>query len=263
MSYFPEGSKRRFTTALVVFGAVALFVFCSRDERLHKSASAAPSPTSPSSRTYPRTISVEGSARLEVQPDEVVVTITLERNGATPKQAVAALKRSRTALRAALKVASVPDSAVAMSFMAIRPEYRRYPQEGILHYVASLTVAAKASPPDRVTDLFTAAASVGAKRIHSKFQASRMEARKERVRGMALKAARKKVAQIASTMGVTVGDVVSIREGSAFSGRSHWWQRESVMNVVQSQTRPGTGSSQSMPDTIPLNMTIHVTYAIK
>ncbi|MFH2007862.1 MAG: SIMPL domain-containing protein [bacterium] len=213
-----------------------------------------------------RVIEVDGTARLDIPPDRVDLSLTLEEQRTNPAAAARALRKRRQGLLLALKMLGLPRKEIVISLLNMHPQYKRYPERGIDSYVAQVTLIATIRDPERLADYVEAAAAAGVARMHTTFRSTRMQELKKRVRELALKAARTKAEQIAKAMGVEVGQVRTVRENAHgnWQGSSWWRGTDNVSNSVEAISRPGAaGGKASRPDTIKLHLSVVVAFAMR
>lgn len=211
--------------------------------------------TTTSTESAQRTIAVDARAELEVSPDVVDLRLELRAKANRPQQAVAELNQKRDRLRAALTKAGLTSKDLSVSFVQLRPEYKRYTSE-IIGYSASLYLLACIRNPARLGHFVEAAASADIHSFSTSFRSTRIAEHRVQLRAMAVQAAREKAQQLAKAAGVKVGEVRAIRETQ---GRAAWGAESNVFGYRRA--RPDSGPIQ--PDAIRLNLSIHVIFAIQ
>ena len=110
--------------------------------------------------------------------------------------------------------------------------------------------------------------AVRVSRLRTVFHYSKMQDVKKRVRDMALKAARDKAEQIASAMGVEVGQLRAVRENRYGHWKGGRWRWGAEANVVSNDfvAIPSSGASADKavrPDAIKMFLSVDVTFAIR
>lgn len=231
-------------------------------------ASAVAAPPAPAVQ---RQIAVEGIATLDVPPDRVEVTLRLEARHARPTPAAAELEHRAAKLHLRLKTTGVPAGDIGVAFTAISPEYRyESGQSRIVGYIASTTYRVTLGDPKAVARVLEAGTDSGVMTAYTSFRSSKMPEMKKRVREMALGAARDKAQQIARSLGVTLGQVLTASEGAhaSYQGSRYAWGGAAVSNVhgavTQAHQTAGGGTTEAgLPSHIPLHLTMAVTYAIQ
>jgi uncharacterized protein YggE len=210
-----------------------------------------------------RHIKVDGTARLEVTPDRLDLSLVLEVQKPRPAAAAKALRRQQKALHYALRVAGVKADDLATTHVTLAPQYKRYPAQGIDHYAASVTFVTTLQDFSRLSDIMEAAAIAGVIRMHTRYWHSQIPALKRRLRETALSASRRKAAQIARSMGVATGQVLAVEETpeSSFQGKPFW--RTRVHNDFVNLRRSGDLHKLVRPDAIRLTLSVVATFAIR
>jgi len=205
----------------------------------------------------PRQIKVNGIATLEVNPDVVDLTLTLEVQGARPKEAVTGLEAQRKPLVAALLAAGVPVDELRLSHVNVTPVHKRHPDNHVIDgYRASVTLVATLKDFARIGDIMDTAATHQVSRMHTHFRSTKMPEMKLRVREMALEAARRKAAQVATSMKVVLGDLLAVEELARDAPR---WGAPSNMNAFA----PAQGSDAPLqPGALPISLTVVVSYEL-
>ncbi len=164
----------------------------------------------------PGTMTVTGTAVLEVSPDCADLTMTIVGEGARPGVATAAVQRQQGELVAALKQIGVDGPALKLSYLRLEPVYAQttlgIQTQRITGYRAEVTVTASTKKFELVGPIMEAGANAGASSMSSQFRRSDLPELKKQVREMALKAAKEKAAQTARTLGIELGRIVTVAE---------------------------------------------------
>ena len=212
-----------------------------------------------------RFLQTQGQARLEIAPDRLDVSLVLEVRRTRPMDAAKTLRKRRAALRWALLRAGVNKTRLLLTGMNIYPIYKRYPDRGIAQYAASVTVVATLWDFDKLADVAEAAATVGILRMHTRFRSSRLSALKRRARALAVKAARANARQIAGTLGIALGPVLTVNESADGSWQGWRWQQLGVDNVANAvrSVRSGATGSTLRPDAVKLHYRVSTTWALR
>jgi uncharacterized protein YggE len=205
----------------------------------------------------PRQIKVNGIATLEVNPNVVDVTLTLEVQGPRPKEAVAGLESKRKTLVPALRSAGVSADELRLSHVNVTPVHKRHPDSHVIDgYRASITLVATLKDFSRIGDLMDTAAAHEVSRMHTHFRSTKMAEMKVRVREMALQAARSKANQVATSMKVALGDLLAVEE---LARDTPSWGALSNANAFA----PAQSSDAPLqPGALPITLTVVVTYGL-
>jgi uncharacterized protein YggE len=224
-------------------------------------------PLEPRPAAPPRLIEVSGSARLDVPPDRVDLTLMFEEKLPSPRAAVKQLSTQRALVVRGLFDSGIRGKDLVISQLSLHPSYVRLAggREKIDGYVASASLVATLRDPTRIGDVMEIAAGLGVTRIYSIARTSKGPEMKKRVREMALRAAREKAEQIARELGVEVGLVQSVRElQQGFAGRGWYGGLVNAENRVAAA--PGSSDQPEKavaPDAIQLHLDVGVTFAIR
>src|SRR6185295_12979791 len=165
----------------------------------------------------PGTMTVTGTATLEVSPDCADLTMTISADGARPGVAAVDVQRKQRELVAALLAIGIANPDIKLSYLTLNPVYARDTTLRIATYRAEITVTATTKHFDQIGAMMEAGANAGASAMSSQFRRSDLPALKKQVREMALHAAQDKAAQTAKALGIQVGRVISVQEAPAGS----------------------------------------------
>jgi uncharacterized protein len=205
----------------------------------------------------PGTMTVTGTAVLEISPDCADLTMTIVGEGARPGQATAAVQKQQQELVAALKKIGVEGSDLKLSYLRLDPVYAQttfgVPTQRITGYRAEVTVTATTKKFELVSSIMEAGANAGASSMSSQFRRSDLPELKKQVREMALKAAKEKAAQTAKALGIGLGRIVTVAEtpNGTMWGSAYFPQ---VANEVA--VRPSNGALGGALQSLTLDVTI-------
>jgi uncharacterized protein len=174
--------------------------------------------TTAAAAEVPREIVVTGEGLVEVAPDMATVTAGVENQGDTAGATLAANAEAMRAILAALEAAGVERRDIQTSQLSLQPVYR--PRNNgddwtpeVLGYVARNTVAVRVREIGEVGSVVDATSEAGANRIDGiAFGIGDMRPHLDEARGDAVRNAREKAELYADTAGVTLGEVLGIRE---------------------------------------------------
>lgn len=171
-----------------------------------------------------RTISVDGSAQVQVAPELVHITFGVE----TPS---GILESARTGNQEAMArlVRAMSELSPKVTLQQAPPSLGEEWRDGKrVAHVAHATLTITADPP-RLTEIIAAGLAAGATHVLDSAYAVR-DARpyRDQARVLACRAAREKAGLLARELGVTLGEVRSINETSNLYGwsgrwRNRWW----------------------------------------
>jgi uncharacterized protein YggE len=200
-----------------------------------------------------RTLTVTGTATVDLVPDCLDVSLTLSTEGASPKQVMGELRAKQAVLVKALLATGVAPGDVKLSGLSLSPTYddsRRV----IKGYVASIAVVASTKKLDMVGDIMEAASIAGTQNMSTTYRVNDLPSYKKKVRKLALDAAAEKARETAGALGTHLGHVAEVAEsaGEYYSG--------SLSNSYQ---RSASGDSQLSPEMQPLTLSINVVYELE
>jgi len=180
----------------------------------------------------PGSMSVTGSATLEVAPDCADLTMTISADGGKPGAATAAVKAREQALLAALVKLGVETTDIKLSYLSLEPVYAEtehgFSSSRIVGYRAAVTVTVTTKSFDKIAEIMETGANAGATSMSSQFRRSDLPELKKKVREMALAAAKDKAAQTAKTLGIELGRIVSVNENAG----GYMWNAQYFPNAV-------------------------------
>jgi uncharacterized protein YggE len=205
----------------------------------------------------PGSMSVSGTATLEIVPDTADMHITLSAERARPKLAAAAVRASQQKLSKALHDAGLTDDDIALTYLSISPVYD--PKTGALvDYSASITVTASTHDFDRLAELMEVAADAGATNTSTDFRVADLSVLKKKVRDQAMTALKAKADQTASSLGLKLGRITTVAENQG--GDAWGWSGSlTVSNSVSFEPRTQTGAKA---DAQSLTLTVTATYEL-
>jgi uncharacterized protein YggE len=199
-------------------------------------ASAAPVSSEHSCSTG-RSISVSGTAVVNVTPDRALVQLGVQSNGRTPGLTEAANSATIYRVIQAIKKVGVDEKDIVTDRYIIDPVYRNYDSLTIEGYRIYNTVAVTLRDVEIANEVIIAALNAGANQVvNVEFYLSDLRKYRDQARELAMIAAGEKASDLAEAAGATTGCVMSISENtwSYFSGG--WWGRSRdlwTQNTVQ------------------------------
>lgn len=211
----------------------------------------------------PGAFAVTGTAEMQVRPDVVDMHLTIAAEAPRARVAAQQLRARQAELRKALVEAGVAAEDLSFSSLGIEPVYTydEHAPPRLRGYRASIDLTATTKQFEALPDLLEAATTAGATNVTTERRVLDLASRKREVRDLALAAAKAKAEQTAAALGVKLGRITAISEGSdaglAWNGR---WERETA-NVAQTMVAlppaaPLAGDAQT------LTLTIAVTYEL-
>jgi uncharacterized protein YggE len=204
------------------------------------------------------TITVVGTGREDLVPDEACIELTLAVRDTTMPAAHEKLAADDAALVEELK--HIAGLVVEESAARYEPEYE---SDGAGHmklarHKASVQVNVRTHEFTRIPDVLGRASAKSLDRADVVYYSTDAVARKGSVRKRALEAAREKARAMAKTLDVDLGEVVTITEGDAAS--------PSQVGVTAYLDRARADSAPDVPPppgAIPLSVTVNVVFRLK
>jgi uncharacterized protein YggE len=211
-------------------------------------ASAAPLSPAPSLNEHScstgRSISVSGTAVVNVTPDRALIQLGVQSNGRTPQLTEAANSATIFRVIKAIKKIGLDEKDIVTDRYVIDPVYRNYDSLTIEGYRIYNTVAITLRDIDLVNEVIIAALNAGANQVvNVEFYLSDLRKYRDQARELAMIAAGEKASDLAEAAGAEAGCVLNISENtwSYFSGG--WWGQTRnlwTQNTVQN-IPAGTG----------------------
>ncbi len=165
----------------------------------------------------PRRLVVTGEARVEAAPDLATFTAGVQSEALQAAEALAATGAAMQAVFAALEAAGVAAEDMQTSQLGVDPMWEdagdgRQPR--VRGYSASNLVTVRVRDVGRLGGLIDAVGAAGANRVYGiAFELSEPKAALDDARRRAVADARARAELLADAAGVTLGPVLSIREG--------------------------------------------------
>ncbi len=217
-------------------------------------------------------VSVAGSARLYVEPDEAGIVFTLYSKEKVLNDAKQKNDALLQRLQAILKDFSIEQNNFALHHSTVEPEYRydRQTDKRIFdgHSIRQ-TIWVKITDISRYESFVTALLNAGIDRIdHTEFSNSQAAAHREKARTKAVQAAIQKASALCAAAAghkpVTLGRVLEIREVNINSGRAV--PRSKMTNFERAATGAALGiESEGVAPigTIPVEAVVEMVFAVE
>lgn len=214
----------------------------------------------------PRSISVSGTAEIRVVPDEVILSLGVQTYHADLDTAKQENDARMARVLAVAREAEVPDERLATDYIRISPvyEFNNGRQRHIDGYSVDRGLEIRLRDLDRFEDLLTDALASGANVVHGiTFRTTELREHRDEARGLALDAAREKATDMAERLGQSLGDVLSIAEGSVGWSSGYGWRGGAGMQNVVQVAGDGSGASgPTTPGQIEVTARVSVTFAL-
>lgn len=167
----------------------------------------------------PRTISLSGHGEVRSVPDLAFVTAGVVSQGATAAEALAANTQAMTALFAALKEAGIEEKDVQTSNFSVQPRYDYSNNQApkLVGYDVSNNVSVTLRKITDLGPLLDKLVQSGSNQINGvSFQVSEPDQAMDEARKLAAADAARKAKVYADAMGVELGPVMQVSEGTAY-----------------------------------------------
>jgi len=179
---------------------------------------AAISPAFAEGGKMPRIISLSGHGEVRATPDLADVTSGVVTQGATAAEALAANSKAMTDLFAALKESGIEDRDVQTSNFSVQPRYDFSNNQApkMVGYDVSNNVTVTLRKVDTLGTLLDRMVQSGSNQISGiSFDVSKPEDAMDEARKLATEDATRKAKVYAKAMGIELGNVMQVSEGSA------------------------------------------------
>lgn len=217
----------------------------------------------PSAVAAPDTITVLGTATVTSAPDEAVVTLTVESDGADPAAAMNANSSAVNDVLERLKAEGVEESAIETTNVTVYPNRQYNPQTGeesLIGYRAQNSVSVTLEDAEAVSRVLSAAVEAGVNNFSGPVwrlredSAAVAEALKQAVAD-----AQSKAEALAGAQGVKVGNVIMMNEGSVQTPVVPLYSEAYDLGAGESARVAPTPISAA---TLDVTATVTVTYAL-
>ena len=232
------------TIAAVGLAAAAAFAGVERPEAAHGTAA--------QQRPANETVTVTGTGEVEAVPDEAQLSLGVNTNADTAREAMEENAERMRRVILALREAGIAERDIRTEEVSLSPRYREETLDG---YTASNTVAAKSGIGELVEAL-DAAVSAGANHTYGlSLVNSKRDELYRKALADAVGDARSKAEALAAAGGFGVGDVVRVEEGASEPPVLYDSYAPTAMaRAAKAPIEPGTNE---------IAATIQVTFAIR
>ena len=190
-----------------------------------------------------RSVKVSGAAVVYVTPDQALLQLGVQTNGATPDTVRSTNAQEIQNVIQAVSVLGVSAKDIATDYYIVYPVYDDYSSMSIKGYRLDNTVSITLRDVNLADDAIIAALRAGANEVQDvQFYSSELRKYRDQARALAMQAAGEKAQDLAGAAGAQAGCILSISEntwsqyyGSWRGGRATalWAQ-----NVIQNATTP-------------------------
>jgi uncharacterized protein len=235
---------------LFLFSVLVLgFVSFGLPHSAAQAAQASPTPQAAESQANcnaSRTISVSGTAVVNVTPDRVLIQLGVQSNGLTPDSVEAVNAAAIQKVMNAVQARGVAAKDIATDLYVIEPIYEDYDSLYIKGYRINNVVAITLRDVRQTSPVIAAALKAGANQVlNVEFYTSELRKYRDQARELAMKAAAEKANDLAGAAGAEAGCVLNINENTWSYYNGGWYGRNQnlwTQNTVQNAA-PGAGAA--------------------
>lgn len=207
----------------------------------------------------PRTISLSGHGESRSVPDIAFVSTGVTSRGDTASDALAANSKAMAAVMSALTSAGVAGKDIQTSNFSIQPRYDYSNNEApkLVGYEASNTVSVTVRDIAALGSLLDAVVAAGSNQIGGvSFDVAEPDAALDAARKLAAEDATRKAKVYAEAMGLTLGHVLSISEGTSYQPPMPVMRAKAMMADAASAPPMAAGEQT-------LSVDVNITWEIK
>ncbi len=217
-------------------------------------------------------ISVSAEGEVMAVPDVAVITLNIEKEGKTAKEAQNLTNEMLNKVLAYAKTQKIEDKDVKAEYGGVNPKYKNnqiycisYPcptgETVIVGYTANQSITIKVREADNANEVRTGLANLGITNISGPtFSIDDEDKLKDEARALAIKEAREKAKVLAKELNVRLGDVVSFSENSG--GYYPTMYKSATMDMAVSSAMPERAPTLPKGEN-KITSSVTITYEIK
>jgi len=230
-------SQSNLLNTVLICALVFLAINSGFPARTASAASGSAAPSIETSCSTGRSVSVSGTAVVNVTPDRVLIQLGVQSNGRTPQLVEAANSATVYRVIKAIKKLGIDEKDIVTDRYVIDPIYDDYDSLTIEGYRIYNMVAITLRDINKVNDVLISALNAGANQVvNVEFYLKDLRKYRDQARELAMVAAGEKAQDLAEAAGAETGCILNISENtwSYFSGG--WWGRNNnlwTQNTVQ------------------------------
>jgi len=184
-----------------------------------------------------RTISVSGTAVVNVAPDRALVQLGVQSNGVSPSEVEGVNALAIQRVIKAIESLGVDAKDIVTDRYIVEPVYDSYESLYIKGYRIHNLVAVTLRDVDKLSALVVAALEAGANQVvNVELYTSELRQYRDQARELAMQAAAEKARDLADAAGAKAGCILTINENT-WSSYNGWWSGSNrdlwTQNVVQ------------------------------
>jgi uncharacterized protein YggE len=203
---------------------------------------AAPAPAQTFAPAPERTISVTGSADVQVAPDRAEVALGVETKDLSLETATRDNGDRVRRVLAFLRASGIPEDRLQTDYISITPVYDDRDSKKLEYYQVRKTIAASVSDLEGFDALLAGVVERGITHVLDvTFRTTELRRHRDDARDRATRAAKEKAERMAAALGARLGPVTSLSDnvwGGWFGGGASGWERW--------QSRGGPGFAQNV-----------------
>lgn len=205
------------------------------------------------------TLTITGDAKTYATPNiaQITIGVQIDRQDQA-SDAMAQLKDKMNAVVAAMKTVGVTDKEMRASSLSLSPSYDySNGRQNLQGYTATQMITVKTKAIEKVGDILNVATDAGANQAGDvQFIVENPDAKKDEARKAAVIEAQKKASEMASQLGVILGNLKNYSESSGGSTPTPLYMRAANGVSADSSTLPLPSGEQEV------NMEVTLTYEI-
>lgn len=222
-----------------------------------------------------RTLTISGTAELEVVPDQASVEVTFATTDKQMRAAHLATQQAVERFLAELDKVGVPRSRTTLGGIVYNPNFV-YPDDKpqkLVSFTASLVAVVQTGDFAQLPAIIDTAVNAGAQSVEGvQFFSSRLPELKKQVRDKAIEATREKALQLARGLGAELGAINSVSE---MQWNAHTRPRSGLhryddygANIAVQASIPAPAAAEPSegpmhPGSYPMRLSIEATYALE
>ncbi|MCW1930358.1 MAG: SIMPL domain-containing protein [Candidatus Kerfeldbacteria bacterium] len=204
-----------------------------------------------------RTVTLSGTGTVEATPSEASIIISVVTEGEQQASVQSEGNATMTAVQTAVKELGIEDADIQTNGYSLNPQYDYTSSERTATgYELSQSIEVTIRDVDTVSDVIDAATAAGANSVSTpQFSIEDEEVLKDEARAKAAEAVAAQYASYENTLGVALGDIVSIQELSG-GETPIFYALGAAEKDTSSSTPIATGSNE-------VSVTLSVTYGLR
>ena len=213
-----------------------------------------------------RSVQVNGSATVEVVPDEVFIRLGIQAKDNTAELAQGKVATMSQAVIKAMKGLGVSEKKITSDFYYAQPTYDNYENKNITGFVVNYALGVVITDSRKANDVIAAAFKAGANEVQNvEFRTSQLRKHRDEARVAAMNAAAEKAQLLAKAGNAQIGCTLKIDEASG-GGSVPFYRNSLAQNSTLNASGNAQGDSSELPislGTIPVKAEVVVSYSLK